>query len=157
MMGYVGELRKAVGHRPVILVGSVVILIDKDNGVLLQQRKEPEGLWGLPGGLMELGESTENTAERELYEETGLLVYNLTLVGVFSGQEYFVKLQNGDEFYAVTVVYTSKDFKGELLVSDTESLDLRFFKLNTIPEGMMDSHKDILHSFLKTETSLIEF
>lgn len=150
MMGYVGELRKAVGHRPVILVGAVVILIDKDNGVLLQQRKEPEGLWGIPGGLMELGESTENTAKRELYEETGLLVDNLTLVGVFSGKEYFVKLQNGDEFYAVTVVYTSKDFKGELLVSDTESLDLRFFKLDAIPEDMMDSHKDIFHNFLKT-------
>ncbi|MFE0505995.1 NUDIX hydrolase [Peribacillus butanolivorans] len=135
-----------------------MILIDKDNGVLLQQRKEPKGLWGIPGGLMELGESTEITAKRELYEETGFLVDNLTLVGVFSGKEYFVKLQNGDEFYAVTVVYTSKDFEGELLVSDTESLDLRFFKLDAIPEDMMDSHKDIFHSFLKkTETLLIEF
>ncbi|SDW57341.1 ADP-ribose pyrophosphatase YjhB, NUDIX family [Marininema mesophilum] len=148
-MGYVSELRKMIGHRPVILVGSVVILMDKEKGILLQQRKEPKGLWGLPGGLMELGESAENTATRELYEETGLLVDNLTLVGVFSGEEYFVKLQNGDEFYAVTIVYTSQDFEGELLVSDKESLDLRFFQLDTIPENMMGSSKKILNNVMK--------
>lgn len=52
-MGYVEELRKIVGHRPLILVGAVVLVINEHGYVLLQQRTEPYGKWGLPGGLME--------------------------------------------------------------------------------------------------------
>ena len=55
-VGYVEELRKIVGHRPLILVGAVVLIIN-ENGYVLLQRTEPYGKWGLPGGLMELSES----------------------------------------------------------------------------------------------------
>ena len=45
-MGYVEELRKIVGHRPLILVGAVVLVINEHGYVLLQQRTEPYGKWG---------------------------------------------------------------------------------------------------------------
>ena len=45
-MGYVEELRKIVGHRPLILVGAVVLVINENRYVLLQQRTEPYGKWG---------------------------------------------------------------------------------------------------------------
>lgn len=45
-MGYVEELRKVVGHRPLILVGAVVLVINENGYVLLQQRTEPYGKWG---------------------------------------------------------------------------------------------------------------
>jgi 8-oxo-dGTP pyrophosphatase MutT (NUDIX family) len=60
-LGYVDELREMVGHRPIILVGSVTIIVDDMGRLLLQQRKEPRRAWGITGGLMELGESTEDT------------------------------------------------------------------------------------------------
>ncbi|WP_347342956.1 NUDIX domain-containing protein [Lysinibacillus pakistanensis] len=63
-------LRQYVGHQPIILPGSAVIILNNANEVLLQKRYE--GGWGLPGGLMELGESLEDTAKREVFEETGL-------------------------------------------------------------------------------------
>lgn len=66
-MGYVEDLRKIVGHIPLILVGAVVIITDDKNHILLQKRKHhPVGRYGLPGGLMELGESTIETAQREV-------------------------------------------------------------------------------------------
>ncbi|MBJ8099730.1 NUDIX hydrolase [Bacillus cereus group sp. N11] len=148
-MDYVTELRKIIGHRPLILVGAVVILIDHENRILLQKRKEPNGLWGIPGGLMELGESIETTAKREVHEETGLLVEALTLFNVFSGEAYFRKLENKDEFYAVTVVYSSNKFKGKLQISDDESLNLHFYKVDNLPEAMLSTHKNILYDFLK--------
>lgn len=81
-MDYVKELRKLVGTRPLILPGSVVIMLNNDNQILLQHRHD--GGWGVPGGLMELGESLEDTARREVKEETGLTVGSLKLLDVFS-------------------------------------------------------------------------
>lgn len=101
-MGYIEDLRKIVGHRPLIYVGAVVVVVDEHGRILLQQRRFPEGAWGIPGGLMELGESTEDVAKRELYEETRLSVDELTLINVYSGSEHFIKAANGDEFYVVT-------------------------------------------------------
>lgn len=54
-MEYVKELRAIVGHRPLILPVSVVLIVNENNELLLQHRYD--GGWGLPGGLMELGES----------------------------------------------------------------------------------------------------
>ena len=49
-VGYVEELRKIVGHRPLILVGAVVLIINENGYVLLQQRTEPYGKWGYLAG-----------------------------------------------------------------------------------------------------------
>ncbi len=87
-MEYYKYLRQYVGHKPIILPGSVVIIFNEQNEVLLQKRHD--GYWGLPGGLMDLGESFEEVAKREVYEETGLVVENLKLLNVFSGSEYYL-------------------------------------------------------------------
>ena len=67
------------------------------------------------GGLMELSESPEETAYREVYEETGIKVKNLRLINVFSGANYFTKLENGDEFQSVTTAYYTDEYEGILL------------------------------------------
>lgn len=148
-MGYVEDLRKVVGHRPLILVGSVVIIIDDKNRVLLQKRKSPRGMWGVPGGLMELGESTEDTARRELLEETGLTVGKLNLIDVFSGEGSFLRVSNGDEFYAVTVAYYSNEVSGTLQIDESESLGFEFINVNELPENMVKSHRKMIGRFLE--------
>lgn len=148
-MGYVEELRELVGHRPLILVGSLVIIKNKQNEILLQQRKHPHGYWGLPGGLMELGESTEETARREVKEETGLELGELKMIDVISGAENFVKAENGDEFYMVTVVYETEEFSGSITFDTSESLDFQFFKVNQLPYEMVKSHRRIVTKYLQ--------
>lgn len=83
-MEYFRYLRQYVGHKPIILPGSVVIILNDQDEVLLQKRHN--GTWGLPGGLMDLGESFEEVAKREVFEETGLKVDNLNLLNVYSAQ-----------------------------------------------------------------------
>lgn len=133
-MGYIEDLRKIVGTRPIILVGAMVCVVDAYGKILLQKR--PEGVWGLPGGLLELGESAEEAGRREVYEETGVEIGQLQLVDVFSGKQYFRKLPNGDEFYPVTIAYISKDIKSSIIKIDgKESIDAGFFDRGALPDN----------------------
>ncbi|MFD3447816.1 NUDIX hydrolase [Microbacteriaceae bacterium 4G12] len=155
-MGYVEELRNLVGHRPLILVGAVVLLLDQNERVLLQQRKEPYGKWGLLGGLMELGESLEETAYREVLEEAGLQIRNIKLINVFTGKHYFLKLANGDEFQSVTAAYYTKEFDGEIVTNKEEALDIKFFPVDELPDYIVGSHKKIIEEYAKMRAADLE-
>lgn len=148
-MGYIENLRKLVGHQPVILVGSVAILVDELGRLLLQQRMFPKGAWGIPGGLMELAESTEDVAKRELLEETGLTIDHLQLINVYSGSQSYIKAENGDEFYAVTIAYYTKHFSGDMQIDHSESMQFQFFAPEELPEGIVKSHQVIIQEFLE--------
>ncbi|MDX1805697.1 MAG: NUDIX hydrolase [Paenisporosarcina sp.] len=145
-MEYYQEIRQYVGHRPLILPGAVVIIQNEFNEILLQERKP--GLFGLPGGLMDLGESLEETASREVLEETGLSVSDLELCQVFSGPDYYFKIDNGDEFYSVTVVYQTKTFTGTLQANAEETLSLSFFPIDNLPHQLLASNKNFLRKCL---------
>ncbi|PSL41468.1 ADP-ribose pyrophosphatase YjhB (NUDIX family) [Planomicrobium soli] len=147
-MGYVEELRSLVGHRPLILVGAVAVIVDESGRLLLEERKFPKDKWGLAGGLMELGESTEDVAKREVYEETGLTVKRLQLINVYSGPNHFAVAANGDEFYTVTAAYYTDDYEGELRVDEAESLSFKFFYPDELPENMIGSHRVVIDEFL---------
>lgn len=147
-MGYVEDLRAIIGHRPIILVGVNVIIVDQEARILMQERVEPYGVWGLPGGLMELDESTEDTAKREVYEETGLTVDNLKLLDVFSGPYLkHLKAANGDVFNCVAVVYTTTDVKGRLRVNDDESLQFQYFHPGQLPANFAPSQKPFIERY----------
>lgn len=150
-MDYITNIRKMVGHQPLILVGVTVAVINDKQQILLQERND--GLWGTPGGIMELGESTEETGRREVLEETGIEISKMSLVDVYSGKQYYRKLANGDEFYPVTICYRTSDIVGGTLKPDgIESLDAKFFSMNELPKNLspllkrliLEHRKDIL-------------
>jgi 8-oxo-dGTP pyrophosphatase MutT (NUDIX family) len=141
-MGYIQELRESVGHRPIIMVGSGVLLV-RENQVLLQRRKD-NGLWGIPGGSLEPGESLEEAAIRETYEEVGLVIDELTLFKVYSGKDQFYTYPNGDQIYDVCVAYITRDFHGELQADAGEVLELAFFPIKELPENLNPLDQPIL-------------
>ena len=100
-MGYILELRKQVGHRPLIMTCAGVLLLNEKRELLLQKRAD-NGLWGYPGGSMELGDSFEDCARREVQEETGLICGNLEHFMNVSGEEVHYVYPNGDETSALT-------------------------------------------------------
>jgi ADP-ribose pyrophosphatase YjhB (NUDIX family) len=148
-LGYIEDIRKLVGHRPLILVGSIVIVLDEKGRLLLQQRKQPSGFWGIPGGLMELGESVEDTAKRELFEETNLRAENLNLINVYSGPNNYIKAANDDEFYLVTTAFYSNDITGDLIVDEAESMDFRYYRPDQLPTNIVKSHALVLEEFME--------
>lgn len=130
-MNYIKSLREVIGTKPIISPGSAIIVMNKENELLLQLRSDTKD-WGVPSGGMELGDSFEETAVRELFEETGLRTDDLELLGVVSGRDLYYKYPHGDEVYAVSVIYRAKGVTGELR-KDQESLELSYFPLHSLP------------------------
>jgi len=62
-MEYLLELRKLVGHRPLLMVGAAALIVDEQNRLLLMKRSDSD-CWGPPGGAVDLGEAVE-TASRK--------------------------------------------------------------------------------------------
>jgi len=149
-MPYIEDLRAIIGHRPIILNGCIAFIENPQGQILMQERKYPYGKWGLPGGLMELGESTEETTRREVLEETGLTLGKLSLFGVYSGKKYFCTAQNGDQFYVVTTVYRTQEYSGNLCVNDNESLKFEFVDIHNLPENIAGTHQDIIADYIST-------
>ncbi len=135
-MGYIMDLRALVGHRPLIQVGSCVILEDAQGRILLQQRTD-DRLWSFSAaGSMEPGETAEEAIRRELLEEAGLTARALELYGVFTGPQEHHVYPNGDEVYNVEFAYTCRDWSGALRCQPGEVEALRFFHPDDLPDGL---------------------
>lgn len=149
-MGYIEDIRKLVGHRPLILVGATAVISDDRGRILLQERRFPEKFWGIPGGLMELGETTEETAKREVREESGLEIDHLQLLGVYTGStgsRGYSIAQNGDQYCAVTIAYYTRTFRGTLIVDPAESIKFEFRDPADLPEHLLKSSRLTLQDY----------
>ncbi len=142
-MNYMMELRKALGPRPLIMAGVCVIVRNSQGEFLLQLRSDSLD-WGTLGGALELGESMEEAAARELYEEAGLQAESFRFVTLLSGKEMYYRYPHGDEVYNVTAVYEAQGIHGSPVIHDDEGLDLRYYALEDICTQLNPFSKVIL-------------
>ena len=142
-MGYIHELRKVVGNKPLIMVGATLLVLNKKNHLLMIKRTD-NNRWGVPGGAMELGESLEETVKREVREEIGVDVKDLELFGVYSGQELYYKYPSGAEVYNVSVVYIIRNFNEEVIVNPDEHSEYKYFDVRNLPDEISPPIKSIL-------------
>lgn len=132
-MSYIMDLRKYIGHDPVIGIGATTLVFNNNNELLLNLRTDTN-TWGIPGGSMELYETIEETAIRELKEEAGIEAQDLKLLGILSGKEYYFEYPNGDKMCTVIVLFKVENYNGEITINDEESKELKFFSLNNLPK-----------------------
>ena len=148
MGDYLKDLREKTGHMPLLLPHSVVILLDEHNNVLLEERSD-DGYFDFPGGGIDLKESAEEAAARELKEETGLIANSLEFFKLYSGEITHYVYFNGDEIYGLDVVYICRDFSGELKPQLEEVKRLAFHSLDKMPEKMSIRNKQIVKDLIK--------
>lgn len=145
-MDYIKKMRSLVGKEQLMMVGVSVLLLDADNRVLLLHRSDTDD-WGVAGGYMEIGETLEEAAIREVREETGLELGAFTFYKVFSGPDFAFTYPNGDKVYNVVSCYVSRNFTGKIQL-DQESTEYQFFNLDELPEKMMSHSRIVLQDFI---------
>ncbi|WNQ13844.1 NUDIX domain-containing protein [Paenibacillus aurantius] len=128
-MGYIMELRETLGSRPLLMPGACVLVRNEEGHLLLQKRSDSFD-WGTLGGALELGESLEEAAARELQEEAGLTAKAFQLIALLSGQDMYYRYPHGDEVYNVMAVYEAVGVEGIPTVNDDEGLELKYFALD---------------------------
>lgn len=107
-----------------MVVAASAVVVD-GRGRILMQRRRDNGLWALPGGGMDLGDSLPGTAVREVREETGLDVEITGLVGTYTDPRHVIAYTDGEVRRQFNVCFTARIVGGELAVSD-ESTEVRF-------------------------------
>ena len=144
---YMRDMRRLVGTRPIIQCGASVIVENEHGEVLLELRADTKD-WAYVGGAVELYERVEDAAARELAEETGLTADELTLLGVFSGEELRFTYPNGDQVSNVDVVFVCRKFHGELNPEEAEVTSLRFFPANALPQPFFPANCPGMNAYL---------
>lgn len=118
-----------------------LVVVDKNARVLLVKRSvEPKkGAWCLPGGFMELDESPEYAALRELSEETGLKGQVDMLLGVSTNPSA--------QYHTVLMVgYLVKSYSGNLTAGD-DANDVKFFHFDELPDIAFNSHASFIRMY----------
>ena len=125
--------------RPAVTADCVVITKENEPKVLLIQRgHEPfKGCWAFPGGFMNMDETTEQCAVRELEEETGLKVADIQQIGAYS------KVDRDPRGRTVTVAYLAIIEKPEAVKGLDDAAKAQWFPISNPPKLAFD-HEEIM-------------
>lgn len=146
MNDYIKTLRALVGHETILTVGCGAIIEDNSGRILLQRRTDYD-VWGIPGGLLELGETFEDTVKREVFEETNLTISNVKLFGIYSGKNGFAQYANGDKVFSVQIIFHVTDYIGNLQTNN-ESKELCFLNKDEIPKNVNPHQAPFIEDWL---------
>jgi ADP-ribose pyrophosphatase YjhB (NUDIX family) len=150
---YIKYLREMVGHKMVMLISATVCIVNDKNQILLQKRSDNQ-LWGLPGGLIELDETLEEAAIREVKEETNLDIEIERFIGVFVNPRM---VWNGlDEAKVYSFGFLGKVIGGDLKINDSESLELKYFDYQNLPTIHSVDNLEQIHAYFKDISNIIE-
>jgi len=142
-----------IGRTARLSIGCSAFILDAMGERVLLTRRADNGQWCLPGGAMEAGESLAETCIREVWEETGLSVRIVRLVGVYSTPHYIVAYADGNQKQIVSHSFEAEVMGGQLTLSD-ETTEFGYFTPEEIAdmEDVMEHHRERIADALLRQT-----
>ncbi len=134
------NLRDKVGHDLLMMPACGGVVINDAGEILLQLRSDNQ-MWGIPGGALDPGEDVADCAMREIYEETGITVVPERITSVLAGEEFFHTYPNDDRVAIISIMFRCRPIGGELKINDDESLAIRYFPVDALPDNMIPRHR----------------
>lgn len=154
---YLGQLRKHVGSR-LLMVPGIRAVLENDRGEVLLQKRRDFGVWGIPGGSAEERESIEDCLRREVREETGFEVIEYVPVAFSSNPALEVfTYPNGHVIHSYSLIFQITRWAGVLDESNEESFALRFFSREEIPEMLPNERESLERFFAFKRTGIFQF
>jgi 8-oxo-dGTP pyrophosphatase MutT (NUDIX family) len=126
MSTYLRDLRARVGATRLLLPSVTGVVRDGAGRVLLVQQRD-DLRWSTPGGAIEPDETPADAVVREVWEETGLIVAPVRVLGVYGGADFVVRYPNGDETQYVSTIFSCVVRAGALEADGTETMAARFW------------------------------
>ncbi|NMO96263.1 NUDIX domain-containing protein [Paenibacillus lemnae] len=127
------DIRQYLGKGSMVQVMAAAIVMNSQTEVLLLRRPGKE-VWGLPIGAIKPGESMEDTAARELWEESGLHADQMKLLDLLSGPDYVKKHANGDKEYFIIGVYAAHGLSSAIDLPSASDVSLKYFNREQLPD-----------------------
>jgi len=124
---------------------NAVVFNDKKQ-VLLAKRTD-NGMWCIPGGHVDLGETLVQACIRELYEETGLKGEVIRLVGIYSDPENSLHIAQGPEWHTVRVSFLCQIIGGTITSSE-ETSEIQYFDVHQLPLLITDHAQRVRDALL---------
>ncbi|MFC7679504.1 NUDIX domain-containing protein [Paenibacillus sp. GCM10028914] len=151
MSVYHRDVRQYIAKKSSIGVKAAVIVLN-DNGEILLLKRHGRDEWGVPIGSMKPGESMQDTASRELWEESGLIADDMRLLDLLSGPQYVKKHRGGDEVYFVIGVYEAQGLRSAIDLPVDSEISLKYCDVDNLPT--MDKISVILMDTIKKQIDL---
>jgi 8-oxo-dGTP pyrophosphatase MutT (NUDIX family) len=145
-----------IGKKGRIRLGCSVVIFDEARKKVLLTKRADNGLWCLPGGGVDPGESVDETVIREAWEETGLTIRVLRLIGVYSDPDWLVVYNESDAVQIVALNFEAEIITGEPDLSD-ETSDWGYYSLEemTALEMLLNHRQRVEDAFENRQAAFI--
>jgi ADP-ribose pyrophosphatase YjhB (NUDIX family) len=131
-----------IGRNGRLLLGCSATLFDDRRFKILLTRRADNQRWCLPGGAVEPGETVSEACTREMWEETGLRVRVVRLLGVYSTPHRLLEYADGNRYQLVSLNFEVAWLEGQLQLSD-ETTGYGYFGMDEIADmDIIEPHRE---------------
>ncbi len=155
---YIPYMRKMIGHKRMLTVGLCCLILNEKNQLLLEKRTD-NGLYCIPGGSLDFDETVIEGVKREVREETGILLKEVSLFMIQSGNKMQLSYPNGDVTDYMDLCFIARVDSQDIDLNkehDDESSLIAFYDLDKLPkeEELLRGTKAMLDKLLKEDYSI---
>jgi 8-oxo-dGTP pyrophosphatase MutT (NUDIX family) len=157
MPEHLARLRAKIGHDLLITPAASAIIFDEQGRMLLHKRSD-NGDWHPPSGCIEPDESPTDAVVREVWEETGLIVEPVSLIGIYNGPAFHFTYPHGDQIAIFSIMFACRAIGGTLQPDEHEVLELKYFTPQELTDGFLPKrwHLRVRHGLRRERMTYFE-